>query len=52
MDEIVEDQVPPNPDLIQDQGRLRLEQLLENGKRELLDQPPVDTTEIVPRELP
>lgn len=47
MDEIEE--IPPNPDLIQDRGRLRLEDLLEKGKRELLDQPPVDTTEIPPQ---
>lgn len=47
-----ETEIPPNPDLIQDRGRLRLEDLLEKGKRELLDQPPVDTTEIPPPALP
>lgn len=47
------DDIPaPNPDLIQDQGRIRLEALLENGNRSLLDAPPVDTTKIPPPTVP
>ncbi|MET0983545.1 MAG: hypothetical protein ABWY02_15675 [Telluria sp.] len=46
MEETLQTAVPPNPELIQDAGRLRLERLLETGKRELLDQPAVDTTTI------
>lgn len=52
MDDITQDDIPaPNPDLIQDQGRIRLDNLLETGNRSLLDQPPVDTTKIPPPDV-
>lgn len=52
MEDVVQKEIPPNPDLIQDQGRLRLDQLLESGKHELLDHLPVDTRDITPAPLP
>jgi hypothetical protein len=53
MDEITQDEIPaPDPDLIQDQGRIRLEQLLENGNRSLLDAQSIDTTKIPPPKAP
>lgn len=49
MDDTTQDDIPaPNPDLIQDQGRIRLDNLLENGNQSLLDAVPVDTTKIPP----
>lgn len=43
---------PPNPDLIQDQGRIRLELLLVNENLNLLSLPPIDTVDIPPPTAP